>query len=229
MLLGKIINETANVVGENKLTLLKVTILPIIAILLLEYLSLSITETYQVILYKIADSIIWALFAISIHRVILLGEDSVGPLGNIRFKSREFIYIVYGILIGILIVPIMLVFGFIPLIGVFIALATASIVWSRLSIVLPAAAVDKEFGISKAWNTTSGHTWTCLGSVVIIPIVLSLPVLLFVESQGWASIVFTVAYSVVIMIVTVALLSTTYKNLVIDREGGEGLEPSSLE
>jgi len=216
MLLEKIIKETASVVGKNKLALLKVIILPAIVMLLLEYLSFSITETYQVILYKVADSIIWALFAISVHRVVLIGKESVGQLGNIRLKSREIMYIAYGILIGLLIVPIVIIFGFIPVIGIFIALVGASIVLSRLSILLPAIAVDREFGISKAWNVTSGYTWTCLASIVIIPVILALPILLLAEGQGMVTLVLSVVYSMVIMVISVALLSTTYKHLVVD-------------
>lgn len=213
-MLKSIIDDTISSLADNSLTLLKVTVVPIILMFGLEALrAATLTlETYQVFLFQIADSIIWALFAISIHRVILLGESSVGPLGNIRLKSRELMYIAYGFLIGIVIGFIVFFLGLIPILGFILAITLTAIFLSRISILLPAVAVDNNIGVRRVWELSDGYTLTCVGSVVLIPLILAFP--LYFQTDTLYSSIVTVVYGSIVMIVSVTLLSNTYKNLI---------------
>ncbi len=214
--LKKIVQDATRMVIENKLTLLRVSIVPITLAVLLGWLGLHITESYQVFLYNIADAVIWALLAIAVHRVILLGPTATGLLGNLRFTKREVLYVAYGFLIGLLITPIVFISAFFTIVGVIIGVIVGVIVWSRLSIVLPAIALDKDIGIGKAWHLTSGFTLTCLGSVVIIPVITVLPAyLLMTYSLGLLETVLSTVYIMLVMIYNIALLSITYKHLAV--------------
>ncbi len=216
---GKILEETVDVVLEHKLTLLRVTLVPIVLGIALSWTPLYLTETYQFILYNIIDAVIWALLAISVHRVILLGPTATGLLGNLRLQSRELMYIGYGFLIGLMMSPIVFFIGLLPIFGFILGMIVALVLWSRLSIVLPAVAVDKEFGLTKAWNATSGYSLTCFGTVVFIPVLTMLPLLILMpDFPGVVASILSTAYTMIIMIFNIGLLSTTYKKLVANDE-----------
>ena len=136
----------------------------------------------------------------------------MGPLGNIRFKSRELMYIVYGFLIAFIIGLIGMILSFVPVLGFVAAVIVATVILSRLSVILPAIAIDNDMGVARAWNLTDGYTLTCFGSLVALPVILAFP-LYFQDDTLYSSVV-AVVYGSIVMIVSVTLLSNTYKNLI---------------
>lgn len=131
---------------------------------------------------------IW--IAVAWHRYVLLGEapGAVVPAPNgermLSYLGSTVILVIIGIVLGFV---IGLVGGFIlsalfssvrTMTGVYIAMVVAFVVialpilviMTRLSLVLPAAAVGKPLGLGGSWDATRGTT----GTIVVVVIVLAL-------------------------------------------------------
>jgi len=114
--------------------------------------------------------------AVTTHRVVILGIDSVPTFGSVIFGYREFKMlfkiIQYSIIIAI---PLVLV-SLIPIVGIFIAIFLSIILISRLSLVFPACACDDKFGFLSAWRATNRYKLLTIVMVILFPFVFSFTV-----------------------------------------------------
>ena len=129
----------------------------------------------------------WAVFAVSVHRMILVDQESPSGLVYFRVTLDEIRYALAPFVIGI--IPLTLIaIGVFLLVGadalsglqesadtsiavegsniegwkvaVFIVLLLASIfVYLRLSLSLPIIAAEHKFGLGLSWSLTSGNFW----------------------------------------------------------------------
>ncbi len=114
--------------------------------------------------------------AVTVHRIAILGIDSVPTFGSVIFGYREFKMlfriIQYSIIVAI---PLVLV-SLIPLVGIFIAIFLSIILTSRLSLVFPASACDEKFGFLSAWRATSRYKLLTIVMVILFPLLFSFTV-----------------------------------------------------
>lgn len=142
------------------------------------------TTTIATILYFLTN--IW--IAVIVHRTVLIQENLEPERFMVDWSQRETRFLVYSIGIGLGTALIMVV-GFAPTflewdedlsstlstIIIFMSIALALWVASRLVLVLPAVAVDFPLTIKDSWELTRGHQWLMIGAIYLIPTLMSLP------------------------------------------------------
>jgi hypothetical protein len=158
--------------------------------------------------------VVWALLAaiysyvliiVTTHRTILLNSVDCPRWGEYRFTKREFRFLIMGIGIGILCIPLALLLA-IPMAGLPLYWFGVAYITGRLSLLLPAAAIDENWSFQDAWNTSKTHQLTMGIIVFVFPFIVSLPstALVFVIS------IFTTIY-------TIAALSIAFEDI---KDGG---------
>jgi len=127
----------------------------------------------------LTNLLIFVFFAISCHRLILIGEHSVPRWGVQRWSWRETRFILCLIAIVVAIYLMSAVLGFVA--GIFLTplerlmsktgaivaaymlgglgAACMSYLIARLSLSLPAVAVDHQPAIEAAWSQSDGNGW----------------------------------------------------------------------
>lgn len=175
------------------------------------YLSDHVLTGNLSILAVIVNTIITALFAITIHRVLLLGPNSVSKYGNLCFSNRELNYVGFSLLMAIAL-SCLFVIALIPFIGLILFIIIAITVFSRLSIALPIIAIDKEWSLKGVWSTTRDFKQLCIFSTIIVPIVVMVPLIVvyaLIQNIQAISIIASVYMALATIIIT-AFLTTTY-------------------
>ncbi|MEW6529757.1 MAG: hypothetical protein AB1473_02900 [Thermodesulfobacteriota bacterium] len=176
----------------------------------------------------------FAVFAITCHRLILLGGDSVPKHGLAKWTRREtrfvgwtlligFYYLCIGFVLAILLIGLTLFFE--PLISpspVVMKLAggaTAVLVWipclywgARYSILLPATAVDERPNLEWAWKVSQGNGWRLVLVVGVLPMALQTgPGFLL----GYSIVVDVLLHAAtcILYVIEIAALSLSYRYL----------------
>ncbi len=197
-------------VFEYKGALIKALIIPFCLYLLLdlaEYLELTTTAK---VIASILGWIAHTLFAVTTHRIVLLGPESIPKWGALSWSKRETLFALHMLGLGVVVIPLA-IFGFVPFIGVLLVICSAFWVIGRLSLVFPAIAIDQGVSFKYSWNITRNYQLLMVLVVIVFPILLWVPALLlsFIP-YGFigASILSTFA-----TVFTVAALSVTYKEV----------------
>jgi len=126
------------------------------------------------------------LFAITCHRIVLLGPDSVPKHGVLQWSKREwrffgwgFVAYFYMTVISALIVALLSIVAAETHIGgawwkwfFLVAWLPGMYVFSRLCVLLPATAVDERRDMRWAWDVTRGNGWRLVAVVGILPVLL---------------------------------------------------------
>ncbi|MHC3994427.1 hypothetical protein ACXWTF_06320 [Thiomicrolovo sp. ZZH C-3] len=240
-------------VFEKHMVLIKALTIYLVFMIIIDYVNLNNTtdvngnpEAASLSLFfitAIAGWIIYIMVAISCHRIFILGENSIPKWGLYKFTKREWLFLLNGILLGLLIILIsfavftldasMESIGFIvsaTIIGVI-----SSIIISRVSLVFPAISVDRKITLSDAWYFTRQYRLFVYFSVILFPVLFSF-VFGFVYGLAIKLISSIIHYelfflysvlNIVIAVITISALSATYK--IIIEEHPEYLEPDNKE
>ncbi|MBI5249668.1 MAG: hypothetical protein HY912_09250 [Desulfomonile tiedjei] len=129
----------------------------------------------------------FAVFAVTCHRLIIMGDDSVSKYGLSGWSPREtrFVgwlllgyvcFLAVGAAVGIPVFGLALLLGLPsrPWVVIVTILVTIPCVYvfARISILLPATAVDERPNIKWAVDTTENNGWRLVLIVSILPLVL---------------------------------------------------------
>ena len=204
----KIILGALGLVLYHKWALLKALWLPIVL-----YMLLALTALYELgkvgnLLVFLASLAIQTIFAITTHRVILLGPDSITNWAVLHWTKRETLFALMLIALGLLAVPFAFLF-FIPHIGPFLGILLMCWVTARLSLVFPAIAIDREISFSTSWNMTKNYQPIMFLVVIILPVMLYLPTYLL-RSIPYTFVISSLLTAFATVFVVTAL-SVTYK------------------
>lgn len=228
----QIIDGSFNKVFENKKALFDALIIPFFILLAFDFLVMENPDDKTIRMFSFAFSIIIGItVAITTHRVLLLGANSVPKWGIFRFSKRElkfFLYSVAFMLMAIVLVFLasLIPFSFIVVIPIFL------LVFPRLSLVFPAIAVDDKFDFSDSLEYTKNYKLLTLVTVFVIPVVVAIIVTLVYGLvigflSGVISPKLNILYSLLNIIITVFMiscLSSTYKNIRQKVDGEKSLE-----
>lgn len=170
--------------------LMRVLALPMLAHAVILFAWYPTTQQNSVLVFVLwlAQGTLMTLAALSCHRIILLGPDSVPRLGASGTTTRDWRFIataiVLFIMVNLLLQP--------PTFAIFIALGLfapnfappgsdmamtlgrlaalpALYVVSRYSICLPAAAVERPLAPKQAWQLTRGYGWRLVLLIWLTP------------------------------------------------------------
>jgi hypothetical protein len=109
------------------------------------------------------------LFAMSCHRVVLAGEDSIPNRWGLYWTARETRFVGWSLVIVLITIPLGIVVQLIliPLKGLIpadpLVLQVVSVpvyyVMARFMLILPATAVDQRLSLNRAWDLSRGNGW----------------------------------------------------------------------
>lgn len=158
---------------------------------------------------------LYALVAVTTHRVLLLGPKSVPEWGLYRPTHREGRFLLYMVGLGLLLVPTAFLEA-IPDLGFLLSMLAASYLTARLSLVFPAIATDQAMSFPDSWKATKEDQWPLLVVVGLFPWLVSLP------ERALRDVPYTKPLStllwVVAMVLAVAALSIAFKVISPDCE-----------
>ncbi len=211
-------------------TFLTVLLWPVTGLTLLSLMQNYWSEEWPEALYYLIRglySVIFFVFAITIHRVILLGAKSVPKYGLNRWTYRETRFAGWAILLGLgIFLTTLLTDAAVSLLpelasrgqaALFIWAITFSMIYilARLIIMFPAIAVDKKNDLSWVLRITNGNGWRIAAAVLPFPLLFAaLQDLLWRNVVSVVEAVILTMGSIFLYVVVVAALSIAYKELV---------------
>ncbi|WP_119460885.1 hypothetical protein [Rhodospirillaceae bacterium SYSU D60014] len=174
--------EVFHLLWSNRDGFLRTVLVPVAASFTLALLAYSVAESNILPLILAADLIPTTLFAVSWHRLILMGPQEALSAPVIRWGNRETTYLWRSILLMIGIVLAMAIpFSFAlamaqrsaagHLIMALVSLA-ALFIMLRLALVLPAGAVDARYGFAQSWGDTAARGFQLMAIVLLVALPL---------------------------------------------------------
>ncbi|MES1195592.1 MAG: hypothetical protein ABUL58_01445 [Steroidobacter sp.] len=177
-----------------------------------------------------------AIAAVTCHRIVLLGADSVAKFGTSATENYFWRYILRGILMGLilflLIIPLALIMPmFFKLLDVGSANQTAiehlisliviapvvvafAYFFGQMSLVLPAAAIGRKLGIIDTFELSKGNAWKVAILVLGAPFIDDAVILLISQFiDGPTVILLKFIMQWLLLPFEIALLSLCYKHL----------------
>ncbi|MEJ2754539.1 MAG: hypothetical protein P8104_01560 [Gammaproteobacteria bacterium] len=170
----KAITEGVSYVGYYKTSLLKALLVPLALLALIKILGfLPNIDSNTATAIKFLKCIPLTLIAITTHKIILDGPNSVPSWGINRFGTREFKFIGNQFLVFIVALPT-LVLAYIPHLGIFIMITAIAYIVGRLSLVFPSIAIGEDIGLKDSWEATKNYKLMMVVVVVLFPLILRL-------------------------------------------------------
>jgi hypothetical protein len=191
LLITAVFQDTWREIAANWRALLRSLILPSLSMVSIKW-AIVASAAYgmlSLILLIIGNGLMAALFAVTCHRIVLLGPEQLPNRWGLYFSRSVLKYFGYLVLIGIGVLLILLVAmiatklievttGYAgtamdrpswlwsgSMVVLFLALLYPS---SRLGVVLPIAAIDQKTGIEAAWMLSDHQGWR-LAIALILP------------------------------------------------------------
>ena len=234
----EIITKSLKDVFENYDAILKALIIPVILLFLIEYVSNEFTKPNEfgvfsivlVILSLLVDMII----LISVHRILILGRDSVPTWGIRSYTKREYKFVLkYLGMIGIVVlclVPTILIFSQSPIfymVALFV-LTLVLIIISRISLVFPAISIDEDMSFKESWALTKNYKMLSFTTIIIFPLLFSIIVggiytlvIKFLAATISTDLnILLVLLNIAITVFLVSALSNTYMYIIYHTENG---------
>ncbi|OZA30244.1 MAG: hypothetical protein B7X93_03970 [Hydrogenophilales bacterium 17-61-9] len=223
------IKSAANRLWDARKSLLWLLVLAGLASGFLDWIVFASSENImrKSFLVGAAQALVYTVLAVRVHRLVLCAENA--EQGLVRWTGREtrflgWLVVVYCYLVLIFALLALLmgavgVMALLPQAGwwwgatlMFLASLPAAYLFVRLSVLLPATAVDQRRTIAWAWALTEGNGWRLVIVLWLVPILLStlLPVLEVSSLLGW------LAWDLFMAALTsfeIAILSVAFKSL----------------
>ena len=154
--------------------------------------------------------IVHTVFAITTHRIILLGPDAVPKWGITKWSKRETFFSLHFVGLTLIFVPLSFL-GFIPVVGWVLATGLFSWLLGRFSLVFPGIAVDEGVTFKLSWELTKNRQKLMVLVVVVFPVFLMFPAFLLKLLPYTLPI--TSFLSTLATVFTVIALSASYKHI----------------
>ncbi|MBC3766161.1 hypothetical protein [Neptunicella marina] len=206
--------EAIQRVHTNRKRMVQALIFPFIALVVVDLLQGLEPKGAMAMALNILGMLINTLFAVTTHRIILIGDHAVPPFGLSRWTKRETSFLLHTLAFALIFMPFVLV-GMFATSGFWVLIpGLICISWlaARLSLVFPAIAIeDENAGFKLAWELSRGKTGFMLAVVFLLPvisIVISYPLLILPGTDAIASMLGTI-----ILVYEVAILSLAYESL----------------
>ena len=198
------------------------------------YAAAHLPELSNWALYVIYG-VLFAMFAVTCHRLVLLDPKVVAARMAPRWSRRETRFFLWMAAVWVIVAAV--TFGLTTLIlnvwvpwvtepdrawfdwTVFLAKVPAFYLFARFCLVFPATAVDRNVDLKWAWRLTENNGWRLVLLVGVLPWVISHAVALLY--RGDATVLETIALTFVgsaLFAVEVAAISLSYRELTGDED-----------
>ena len=230
---NRIVKEAVLIVWRKRFMLLQALIGTGVALASLDMArnhALEKPHWVFVLLFSVSSAIIFTLFAVTCHRIILMGEATVPRYGIHSWTRRELRFLGWTIVgycyfIGITMIigmptafvsSILFTYEFTHKIFQVFGYAVwlpGAYVFARLAILLPATAIDERHDMKWAWDLTSNNGWRLAVVVILLPGLLAAAVDFF-EIRRYLIIEFILhLLSYALMAIEIAVLSVSFRFL----------------
>jgi len=217
---------------QRRITIFKSLIFTAFLLALLSYLlELQSEMKFTMIAFVwIIQSLVFTVFAVTCHRILLLEESSISKYIYFRWTMREtkflgWTIVTYLCLGAIITVTGTSVFALVQALDgwveksslqllPFLPLIPGLYVLSRLSVLLPATAIDENHNLSWAWQMTKRNGWRLLLLVGILPFLISFRSIVFsLINYPLLNILLDVIGYLIFGVIEIALLSFSFRFL----------------
>jgi len=171
---------------DNYESIGKAILIPTVLLLILNFASssfaspderFSITSIFFVFISILVDIVI----LITVHRILILGKDSVPYWGIQKFEQREFNFFLKYLIVAIVFIVLVAVttsvlhfLGISIVASLFLTMIIGTIFISRVSLVFPAIAVDTKMSLKESFEFTKDFKLLIFVTVIVFPILFSL-------------------------------------------------------
>ncbi len=173
-------------------------------------LSFSYRSGWVLALLLVVFLVAHTVIAVTTHRLVLLGEDSIPRRGLRSWSRRETTFLIYFFLTLLCAVPAA-VLVMVPFIGGLLSLVCVLWILSRLSLVFPSIAVGDVLTIREAWTLSSGYQWLLISVVGVFPFLVGMA--FDVLNRIPMISMFTAVADSVVTIFAIAALSIVYREV----------------
>ena len=157
-----IVGALASVLAELPV-LVKALAIPGVIFIALKFFPVTDITQAGAIVFGIVSLLLHTVFAITTHRIVMLGPDSMPEWGLRSWSKRETRFLGY-LLIFVLMISVLVAFSIVTQpIGPMIAMVAAIIGGCTLTLIFPAVAIEEEFTLGDAWRMAQGH----IGSLIV--------------------------------------------------------------
>lgn len=220
----KIVYGAFSTVHEHRASLAKAIAIPFCTYLAIESTAYLDQPDYVHWVLATLGVMVYAIMAITTHRVILLGPDSVPEWGIRSLSKREINFILYALGMFLLLVALL------PLIKISVVVTIVAFLlmcWfvPRFFLVFPGIAVDRGVTLKESWELTKNHQLHMFLIVILFPVLLGTPLVLL-EFLPYGLFLSNLI-STLIIVVEVAALSLTYQHITRDVYGDTPLNAVS--
>ncbi len=214
---GKIYLGALAYVVEYRKSLLQALLIPVILSAAIDFVQIAENNTLYAFVLSIIQAVLNTLILVNIHRIVLLGPDSV-PKWGMEWTRREslfllhmFMLILIGFSIFILTTMLISTFGIEGVYVFIIAGLIVAYVVSRFFLVLPAIAVDQRLSLMESWRLTKQRQFLTMLVVFVFPTLLMLGMGLLAYIPYIEYLLILLLF--VLIVVTITAVSVTYKIL----------------
>lgn len=216
---------------------LKALILPMIILVSLELLEVYVfsDSTGESVIINLVYILVYCYFAIACHRIILLNEKSSGTvISKLFWRLIRFLgwLLIISFITGLIALPFIIIphLMFVDFYSsdyssliFYLGISPAIFVMAKLSLILPAVAIDEQPQFSWAWNATRNNGWRMFVVVGILPIMFSwMQELISRDDSIWIEDIALSILSFIFLIIEISALSLSFKFLgASDNEAGK--------
>lgn len=224
MIFSETIFETIESLLQHRGELAYTLLLPLVVSLAIDFGSNYPLGNALSFLMNLLSIVVHSIFAITVHRIIIMGAGSVGRYGMVTWSRRETLfalYITFGSMVTVLL-EYLAPQDVIP--GKVLFLIALMVIWaaSRLSLIFPGIATDKAISPLLSWKLTQKHQPLMIKVTILVPVFWAVlysltPQIGLVTAQenenGYALLIDMIFYYS-ILVFEIALLSTVFKKIV---------------
>ena len=212
------IEKGVSLVNKNWRIFFRALLIPVAAYLLIANLSqLVIQSTVAIVVVTILFQLAFTIIAVTTHRMVILGPESVSSWGLNPIGWREIKFLLSQYVIFLFLIPLALLF-FIPFIGPLAAIVIGAYMVGRMSLVFPSIAIGRKFDFKDSWDATRNHQLMMFLTVAIFPFVIGLLDMMLTHIPGIAYLLQLL--SMVTSVWVIAALSFAYQ--IVMQEKGSG-------
>lgn len=174
------------------------------------------------LLPSLISLLIFVLYTVTCHRIILLDDDAVPTYGPMTWSSRETRFLgwllAFAITFFAYAIPVMMIIGppemdaMALAAGFGIIILPAAYLVSRLSLLLPATALDQRHDLAWAWRISQNNGWRLTLVVNVIPAPIFLLSAYYTPDNLVLDFLTKITYYT-LAVFEIALLSVCYRHL----------------
>lgn len=229
-----IVRAAFQFVWDKKARLLRALAVPVVLMFVADHAFTFAKDDFMQLIPHFFQTLIFILFAITCHRLALLGDQDVPDYGMLTWTKREWQYL--GWVLVIMVICMLISFVTTSLIAssiiknveagarvesfqftrslFYLAFIPVMYILCRLSVLYPAIALDQEVSARWAWQLTAHNGWRMTLIVGLLPWVLYIPInLLLRENATLVENTIAELLGFVLLAVEVIALSFSYQHL----------------